>query len=95
MGHVVVEGYGAAANSYTAMESANGICVAESLLAQKASVALPKESLHSRILVYFFADACVGLQETEATTLTETLAEATKHRRGCDERGDAVRETAG
>jgi predicted Fe-Mo cluster-binding NifX family protein len=63
-------------NPHQAVERAKGIQVAEWLVAQKADVVLLKESLRGKGPVYVFGDAGVEIQETEATTLEEVLAEA-------------------
>jgi predicted Fe-Mo cluster-binding NifX family protein len=65
------------------VEKAKGIRVAEWLVAQKVDVVLlpvlsaaeGKQSLRGKGPTYVFSNAGVEMQETSATTLSETLAE--------------------
>lgn len=59
------------------MPKAKGIRIAEWLVAQKADVALMKESLKGKGPEYVFGDAGVEMGLTSAATLEEALAEAT------------------
>jgi predicted Fe-Mo cluster-binding NifX family protein len=64
------------ANSYLKQEKAKGIQVAEWLVSQKVDLVLLKEDLRGKGPIYVFGDAGVEIQETEATTLSEAVAEA-------------------
>jgi predicted Fe-Mo cluster-binding NifX family protein len=64
------------ANPFREEEKAKGIRVAEWLVALKADAVVVRESLRGKGPVYVFGDAGVELQETEATTLSQAMAEA-------------------
>jgi len=64
------------ANPHQREPKAKGIRVAEWLVTQKADVVLLKEDLSGKGPAYAFGDAGVEVRQTEATTLSEALADA-------------------
>jgi cation diffusion facilitator family transporter len=76
-------------NPYRQEEKAKGIRVAEWLVEHKVDLVRLRESLQGKGPVYVFGDAGVEMQETQATTLSETMAEADQWRRVYADRGVA------
>jgi cation diffusion facilitator family transporter len=64
-------------NPYMDVEKAKGIRVGEWLVGLKADVVVLREDVHGKGPAYVFADAGVETRLTEATTLTQALAEQT------------------
>jgi cation diffusion facilitator family transporter len=63
------------ANPHQQVEKAKGIQVGEWLVDLKADVVLLREDVHGRGPAYVFADAGVETRRTEATTLSQAVAE--------------------
>jgi cation diffusion facilitator family transporter len=62
-------------NPHADVEKAKGIRVGEWLVGLKADIVVLREDVHGKGPAYVFADAGVETRLTEATTLTEVLAE--------------------
>ena len=65
-------------NPHAKVEKAKGIRVGEWLVGLKADIVVLREDVHGKGPAYVFADAGVETRLTEATTLTEALAEPTE-----------------